>query len=211
MILLPALVLLVLLIPYAPTSDVENRSWDNDWQMYSRNATREDFSICYGASCNNVVKVSLSQAEWQRIRELFSPPPENPLEERERLADALALLEQMVGTRTGTDKDVGGTFEGFWRLGQMDCIDESTNTITYFTMLHREGLIRRHTLTKPRTRGYFVFGWPHTSAVIRENATNDYFVVDSWFHSNGQRPEIIPLAVWKQGWNPDRKQAQYKK
>lgn len=56
------------------------------------------------------------------------------------------------------------------------------------------------------TRGFFIFGWPHSSAAMREINTvkkNEY-AVDSWFEDNGQPPHIILLSTWSSGWEPTK-------
>jgi len=70
-------------------------------------------------------------------------------------------------------------------------------------MLARAGLLRWHTVEGRSTPGYFVFGMPHTSAVLKNQLTGKKWVVDSKFHDNGIAPEIVPLRQWRWGWKPD--------
>ena len=49
---------------------------------------------------------------------------------------------------------------------QMDCIDESTNSTTYLRILAGAGLLRWHRVEARVTRGFFIFGWPHTTRDI---------------------------------------------
>jgi hypothetical protein len=86
----------------------------------------------------------------------------------------------------------------------MDCIDESINTTTYLRMLEREQLLRWHTVEDRATRGWFIRGWPHTTAVIRDRKTGELYAVDSWFEDNGEPPHIVPLDKWKGGWDPEK-------
>jgi hypothetical protein len=79
----------------------------------------------------------------------------------------------------------------------MDCVDESTNTTTYLTMLLKDGLLKWHNVEDRATRGFFIFGWPHTTAVIRDTVTGQLYVVDSWFLDNGQPPYIQKLEDWR--------------
>ena len=146
--------------------------------------------------------VGLQPEQWQRERRLFLPPPLDAIQERERIAQAIALMEAMVGPLTGTEHDKGRNFQGVGIEGQMDCIDESTNTTTYLTMLFKDGLLKWHSVEDRATRGFFIFGWPHTTAVIREAGSGALFAVDSWFLDNGAEPFIVPLEMWTQGWEP---------
>ena len=120
------------------------------------------------------------------------------------MRQAIALLEVMVGQYTGTSADIAGTFAGTGRLGQMDCVDEASNTTAYLQMLADAGLLRWHTVEEQAHRGFFILGWPHTSAVVQDTETGERFAVDSWFHANGVPPEVVPLRRWRAGWRPDR-------
>jgi hypothetical protein len=62
--------------------------------------------------------------------------------------------------------------------------------------------MRFHTVEDRATRGYFIFGYPHTTAVIKEKESGKQYAVDSWFFDNGKPPVIVPLETWKDGWKP---------
>jgi hypothetical protein len=184
-----------LLLPLRASADTFVRDdivTDPTWQR---------FSVCYDNGCRSLDYVSLTQQQWEQLRALFFPLAETAAEERERIRAAIALMEQFVGKATGTWQDKGGTFN-FGRTGQMDCIDESINTSLYVTMFYKYGMLRHHRIHDRATRGWFLFGWPHTTAVIREEARNALWAVDSWFLDNGEPPFILPLDTWKKGWKP---------
>ncbi len=167
------------------------------------------FTVCHGNGCLNLDHVSLTPDQWHELRGLFHPLARDAEEEREKLQRAIALMEKFVGGASGTWSDKGGTFNG--GEGQMDCIDESTNTTLYLTMFQKYGLMREHRIEDRATRGWFLGGWPHTTAVISEISVplemggNRFWAVDSWFLDNGEPPFILPLGIWKSGWWPDRK------
>lgn len=165
------------------------------------NPTWQRFSVCYDNGCRSLDTVSLTRQQWEELRALFVPPAENAAEERRRVRAAVALMEKFVGNVTGTWRDKGGTFN-FGDTGQMDCIDESINTSLYLTMFYNHGMLRHHRVDDRATRGWFFFGWPHTTAVLREDARASLWAVDSWFLDNGEPPFILPLDVWKKGWKP---------
>ena len=85
---------------------------------------------------------------------------------------------------------------------EMDCIDESTNTTIYLTLFKRQGLLHHHEIMDRSTRGWFLFGMPHTTAVVNERANDSLWAVDSWFLDNGEPPFIVPLRTWRRGWKP---------
>lgn len=160
---------------------------------------QRNFIVCHGYDCTFRTAFSLDEVEWQRVREGFAPAPESADEERAAISRSIALLERIVGARLGTDKDVGGI--AFKRAGdrtQLDCIDESTNTTTYLTMLAADDLLRYHIVARPASRGVFLdFRWYHQSAVIAEIGAGTEYVVDSWVEANGEPPLMTTLRNWQ--------------
>ena len=169
----------------------------------SPNPTPARFSVCHDHTCAHVDEVRLTPADWRAVRATFAAPAPDAATERRQIAAAVARLEQLVAPQIGAENDRGGNLAGFTAGGsQLDCIDESTNTTTYLTLLARDRLLHWHSVEPRATRNFIIFGWPHTTAVIRENDSDARWAVDSWFHDNGQPPEIVPLAQWRDGWSP---------
>ncbi|WP_052761063.1 hypothetical protein [Sedimenticola thiotaurini] len=165
--------------------------------------TPDNFSICFDNSCQSIRQLTLTKQQWQEIRNLFHPAPSSAAGERTIIGKAVARLEQIIGPLTGTSNDRGRNERTGNPLDRsMDCIDESTNTTTYLYMLQKQGLLKWHRLKDPVTRGFFLFGWPHTTAVIEQQEGNRLWAVDAWFHDNGLPPEIVPLEQWRDGWSP---------
>ena len=169
--------------------------------------TPDRFSVCFQHTCARIEHVSLDTAQWQGVRDRFAPPPRSPEEERGRIAAAIAYLEVEVGKQVDTLDDRGGNLEGFLATGnQLDCVDESTNSTTYLKMMERDGLLRFHKVAPRATRArsaLFVIGWPHSTAVVNDLTTEEKWAVDSWFLDNGEPPAIVPLSLWRTGWEPD--------
>jgi hypothetical protein len=164
--------------------------------------TPDHFSVCHEHGCQQVDTVALPSQQWQAVTQLFRAPAGTPAEERARIRQAIAQMETFAGALTGTSGDKGGDLKGLGLPGQMDCIDESVNTTTYLRLLARNGLLKWHTVEDRATRGWFIFGWPHTTAVIRDTTDKRDYVVDSWFLDNGKPPYILPLEQWRAGWKP---------
>lgn len=169
------------------------------------------FDICHSGGCADISRVSLSAEEWQQVIHAFDPKPQTADAERNCIANAIGVMEQLVGAKTATDADRGGTFRNFASPGQLDCNDEATNSTTYMKLMMQAGLIRFHEILDTKTRGYFYNGWPHTTAVIREKKSEQQsdqdYAVDSWFYYNGVPAVVVPLNVWKSGWRPGDSQA----
>lgn len=161
------------------------------------------FQACTSYGCESSQILGLADDEEQRLREIFDTPPETPGDERRRIAEAVGLMERIVGAKAGTAHDAPkNTWVEDRQRGQLDCIAETANTTTYLLMFERGGLLKHHTAAHPMTRGIMLLDY-HNTAVIREPATGREFAVDSWFGASGDPPHIVPLEAWKSGWEPE--------
>ncbi|MCB1785881.1 MAG: hypothetical protein H6953_11275 [Chromatiaceae bacterium] len=164
----------------------------------------KDVPVCYGHGCATVARVALSDPQWQQVSTHLSAPAADPAAEREQVRNAIAEMERVVGELAGTSGDRAGDLSGFGTLQpQMDCVDESSNTTTYLTILEQAGLLRWHTVEPRAHRGFLIVGgWPHFTAVLRETGNGTRWTVDSWFRDNGAPPDVVDLETWKGGWRP---------
>lgn len=164
------------------------------------------FAVCAEHGCDKLVSVSLSHDEWQQVQDVFKPAAQNAPEERAQIARAIGLFERLVGPKADSAHDKAGDFNGILAPGsQLDCIDESTNSTTYLTLLEQAGLLRWHQLHDVISRGYLIFGgWPHFTPVIETlDGKKEHWVVDSWFRDNGVDADILEVRRWKDGWHPE--------
>jgi hypothetical protein len=171
-------------------------------RILKQQAKLTGFDVCHSGGCANISHVSLTDAEWQQVTAEFNPMPQDAEDERSRIANAIGLMERIIGDKIGTHNDFAGTFGAFSTPGQMDCNDEASNSNTYIKLMADAGLLRFHELRNTRVRNFFLNGWPHTTAVIGDLQTNAAYAVDSWFYDNGVPAVIIPLELWKTGWKP---------
>ncbi|MGJ8618975.1 MAG: hypothetical protein ACSHWN_01475 [Methylophilaceae bacterium] len=171
-------------------------------KIYHQTPHLNQFSVCQGGGCAKKSELVLNQADWQPIVKLFQQYATNAQVEREHIAKAIGLLEQIVGNKTGTLNDRAGTFGNSDFAGQQDCNDEAINTTTYMRLLKQAGYMRFHEIEDMRTRNFFFTGWPHTTAVIHEIETGERFAVDSWFYDNGIPATIVPFQIWKDNFFP---------
>ncbi len=161
------------------------------------------FLVCSEYNCSTKQWVSLDDAEWNQVRSSFLPAPLNAVDERERIRDAVALIEKLVGPKAGTDVDrAGATIMTTNKRGQLDCIDEAYNTTTYLRLMGADNLIKFHEIGEPARRGYIINRWPHNTATVVEYETRASYVVDSWFGANGMLPDVVTLELWMDGWSP---------
>jgi hypothetical protein len=165
--------------------------------------TLDKFPVCRSYGCEKINNASLSKSDKKQIKTIFQSIKTSS-EERTAIADAIGMIESIVGNQIGTNVDVAGTYLKFG-THQQDCIDESTNTTTYLILLNQMNLLRFHSINALTSRAPIISGrlGPHRTAVIIENETSTKFAVDSWFHDNGQPAEIVTLETWRWGWHPD--------
>ena len=168
----------------------------------------DNFSVCYRYGCTQITSTSIDKKSWLNITKVFDEPDYSPEYERALLAEYIGNIERIVGRNTQTQYDQGGTFILFLnasnsRSEQMDCIDESTNTLSYLKMLDNQGKIKKHKIVGFVTRGGLLSGYPHTAVLLVERQTKDKYVIDSWFYDNGRPAVVVPYEAWKIGWKPD--------
>jgi hypothetical protein len=166
--------------------------------------TPERFTHCQAYGCIKKTHITMTDKDWRPFVKIFKPKPKNAEQERARIAKAIGLFERRIGPITGTTTDKAGTF-GTLGPGQLDCVDESTNTTTYISLLQQKGLLKFHTVQAPTMRLPLIHAgrWPHQTAVILEKKTGVLYAVDSWFRDNGTPADIAPLKTWKGGWKPE--------
>lgn len=167
----------------------------------------EKFLFCNGGTCADVKTANLTDGEWQEVIDLFENTPQTAEEERQIITQAIGLLESIVGPKTGTATDKGGTFGNSAYPGQLDCNDEATNTTTYMRLMAQHDLLHFHQIEDTRTRGGFLIFGRHSTAAIRDLENDALYAVDSWFYDNGKPAVVLPLNVWLNGWRPKNSEA----
>ena len=163
--------------------------------------------VCSEYGCKKITQVNISQDFQTRIKALFQVKIISAQYERALLAEYIASMEQFVGRQTRTQYDRAGTFPALFKFdqkhsGQMDCIDESINTLSYLKLLESQRMIKHHYIVGLVTRGGVFAGYPHTAVLLKEKNTNRKYVIDSWFYDNGRPAEVLSLKLWKSGWKP---------
>lgn len=163
----------------------------------------KNFPHCQNYGCAKVKKVELNQRDWKKIERAFGAKAKSAEQEREKIAKTIGVFEQVVGPVTGTEHDREGTFLETGD-GQLDCVDESTNTTVYMMMLRDAGLILFHDIGQPQVRYPLLSGrgWMHQTAVVTETKTGAEYAIDSWYEDNGVAAYVVPMPEWRNGWHP---------
>jgi hypothetical protein len=153
-----------------------------------------DFVQCYDFGCKTTKQLRYSAAHWDEIKTIFASVVDSN-SEKQAIRLAVATMEGISGELSGTHLDKGGNYPGSDIPGQMDCIDESTNTFQYLVALEELQLLKWHRVGLKHRR--IVWLAAHWTASIAEIDSNDRFAVDSWYRDNGEFPYIQPLEDWK--------------
>lgn len=167
--------------------------------------TAENFPHCEGYGCPTYKNVMLNKRDWKIILSAYGAKAKTAEQERAKVAKTIGMFEQVIGPITGTDVDKRGTFIQTGK-GQLDCVDESTNTTIYLMLLKQKGLLRFHEIDQPQVRWPLISGrgWMHQTAAITEKETGEQFAIDSWFEDNGAPAWVVTLEEWRNGWHPDQ-------
>ncbi len=177
--------------------------------LVSAQADRVVLDVCNGFGCALTTEVVLPETELRTLQSIFSGSVTDATQERGLISNAVAFLEIAVGERAGTANDQARNLRGRAKTGQLDCIAETVNTTVYLLLMQQLNLFAYHTVAPPENRGATVFS-AHNTAVIRDSSGQE-FAVDSWFHSNGTRPEVVPLMRWRQGFRPAKSESKLPK
>ncbi len=171
-----------------------------DWG--ARAPSRNAVSVCHAYGCQKITRVVFSEKNVADIAAVMRKikKADTPHEERRAIAYAISWLEIEVGKRIGTSADRPGMdFSASGDPTQQDCVDEATNTTSYLMFLYGRGLIKKHTVLIPLSKGRIwrgVKNWPHWTAILRENETGQRYAVDSWIYENGVNPAVVKVEDW---------------
>jgi len=152
-------------------------------------------TICSGYSCARRPRLKFSRKQLSYIDRKFAKI-KSPEIERIRITKLIAWHEKLAQRQLNVPKDNAKSTGFDIGPGQMDCIDESTNTLSFIQLLTARGLLKYHKINGYRDRGFVLdFRMPHTTAVLRDKAGKDW-AFDSWYKAGGEPPVVIPLKVW---------------
>ena len=152
------------------------------------------FVHCYDFRCKTTVEIRYDSRQWEQIRAIMRAGDRDAASEKQAIRQAVASMERFSGRLAGTDLDKAGNYPGYELPGQMDCIDESTNTFQYLAALEELGMLRWHRVGEKQRR--IVWLATHWTATIVETESGRRFAVDSWYRDNGELPFIQPIELW---------------
>ncbi len=172
--------------------------WARGDELKSEGAPVARFPVCYDYGCATRQQVEIYESEFAAVRAMLAGS-RDAADERTRIAEALGMMERIVGARTPTRFDLPGNGrDAQSRGGQMDCVDESTNASIYLRVFQYHGLMQWHRVLGRTNRAPLIFNI-HYAAQIEETATSRRFAVDSWFRGNGEPAVVQPIEDWLRG------------
>ena len=169
--------------------------------LVSQDVTFETLTVCHGTGCAQRSEVRLDETDWSKVDAVFLAPAASAADERARIGIAIGIMEVLVGPQSGTRSDTGRNQHSGNRTGQLDCVDEAVNSTTYLGLIAERGLLRFHDVAPPANRILNLLD-AHNTAVVVDRATGISYAVDSWFFDNGTPAVVLPLVVWRSGWDP---------
>lgn len=152
--------------------------------------------VCHGFDCYRKTRLDITEADAHRFSQIMASGAASPQAERAAISKAVQYFETRAGEAIGARDEPKSSFGKSGEHGQMDCIDESTNTRSLLRYLAKRDLLKHHTVGDNVSRGFFIDGrYPHSTAVIEEKGGIKW-AVDSWYAPMGGAPDIIPLSDW---------------
>jgi hypothetical protein len=157
-------------------------------------------NVCYNYECSASATVPISAEDMAWLLLPFATV-QTPAEERAAINVAMGRF-RVLGARhspIGNDKGFNGPDEEV--DGRMDCIDHSTNNERYLRLLAQQGALHHHDVVGRLRRNPWLLD-VHWGALIRERASRQEFVVDSWFFDHGLPAVTYPRRDWLAGASP---------
>jgi hypothetical protein len=155
-------------------------------------------TVCYGFNCRRRFELIFTEADRKRLTELLAAGKKSAEDERKAVQQAVLWFDRRVGPIIGTDKRVArADVRAFADRHNFDCFDTTRNTNSLLLILQAWGLLKHHTVSDPRFRGYAIFfQLPHNTAVLTDRATKVDWAVDMWTRAYAELPDVMPVEQW---------------
>jgi hypothetical protein len=158
----------------------------------------ERMTVCYGFVCRRRYVFDFEPADRKKLTELLAAGRASAEAERKAVQQAVVWFDRRIGPIIGTNTRIAyADFRYFDDKHNFDCYDTTRNTTSLLLVLQEWGLLRHHTVADPRYRGNFlVLQTPHNTAILRDRATGQNWVVDMWTKAYGELPDVMPVEKW---------------
>ena len=177
-------------IPLAKFADMEAIR-DHFSQFQVKIPVERRLRICSAYGCRSQAEVTLSADSIAEFRKLYAEKVSDAQTERHFFRTAIARIEAATAKAAGVQNDRPSLdFSGSGDPGQLDCVDEATNSTSFLLVLGTYGMVKHHTVRKPIWKGGLT-KWTHYAALIKDNKTGVEYAIDSGIGRTGQEPLII--------------------
>jgi hypothetical protein len=160
-------------------------------------------TVCHAYGCQKQTRFRFTDTDLAALSAIMAKwrtKADTADDERRGVAYAIGWIETRVGNVIGTKDDRPGMdFAASGDPTQQDCVDESTNTTSYLTVLANAGLLRHHKVGVPFAKENYlrgIAGWTHWTAILTENQGGQRWAVDSWIYANGENPAVVKAEEW---------------
>jgi hypothetical protein len=160
--------------------------------------TADRITICYGFVCRLRTHLDLTPGDRKALADLLNKGKATPEAERQALRLAVQWLDRRMGPILNTTQRVArADIRHRDDARNYDCYDTTRNAVSLLLVLREWGLLRHHTISDPRYRGTLIFGQtPHNTAVLKDRASGQEWVLDLWPKAYGELPDVMPIERW---------------
>lgn len=159
--------------------------------------TESQMIVCHGYDCRLKTSLAVSTRDSAYFAKVMNDGKDSPNSERAAISKAIQYFEDRAADAIGVRDKGKSTLTDSGHKGQMDCIDESTNSRTLLLYLQGRNLLKYHKVLGNVSRGLMIDGrYPHSTALISDPAGAKW-AVDSWYEPMGGAPDILPLGEWQ--------------
>ena len=182
----------------SPVAAQSAKAWFKQQDYVLPSANR--IVACHGYGCTRRLAVLVDGAWLEQAGAALEAGRGSPAAERRALREVVGRYTAYLSRSIGGRPDAPRSPPQLAGLrGQMDCLDETANTTSLLLVLEENGLLVHHRVHDPESRGFFLDGrYPHFTATVAEKKSGMRWAVDPWSKAPGQRPDILPLAQWRQ-------------
>ena len=153
--------------------------------------------ICHGTQCTYRTKLHLTGKDAKRLATIMARGSGSAEAERRAVASAIVYFEQRSAATLGRRDTPFSQFRNSRVKGEMDCIDESTNSHALLSYIEGRGLLRHHKVKRNLSRGFIIDNqFPHAAAALRDR-NGTVWAVDSWPVPVGAAPQIMTASQWR--------------
>jgi hypothetical protein len=160
--------------------------------------TADRITICYGFVCRLRTHLDLTPGDRKALADLLNKGKATPEAERQALRLAVQWLDRRMGPILNTTRRVArADIRHRDDARNYDCYDTTRNAVSLLLVLREWDLLRHHTISDPRYRGTLIFGQtPHNTAVLKDRASGQEWVLDLWPKAYGELPDVMPIERW---------------